>query len=263
MTSSPTDEFSADALHVSVFETPAALGEAAAANTAAIVHRAIAGKGSARVIFATGNSQFPFVDALRQIEGIDWSKVTAFHMDEYARMPPGHSASFRKWIHERIEQTLHPQTVHYLHGDTPDLDAECRRYEGLLREAPIDLICLGIGENGHIAFNDPSVADFNDPVWVKVVELDRACRMQQVGEGHFPSVDDVPTHALSLTIPALIAPDSIQVVAPERRKAEAIRRTLQGPISEACPASILRQQSQAKLFLDAASFSLADTQAFA
>lgn len=262
MSSSPTDEFSADALRVSVFDTPTAMGEAAAASTAAIVRRAIADKGSARVIFATGNSQFPFVDALRQIEGIDWSKVTAFHMDEYAGMSPDHPASFQKWIHERIELTLHPQIVHYLHGDAADLDAECRRYEQLLREAPIDLICMGIGENGHIAFNDPPVADFNDPVWVRVVELDLACRMQQVGEGHFAGVEDVPTHALSLTIPALIAPISIQVVTPDRRKAEAVRRTLEGPIGEACPASILRQQRHAKLFLDAASFSLADAQAF-
>jgi glucosamine-6-phosphate deaminase len=258
MTSNPAQTFSADALQVSVFDNQAAMGQAAAANTAAIVKEALAKNGTARVIFATGNSQFPFVEALRQIEGIDWSNVTAFHMDEYAGMSPDHPASFRKWIRERIEATLHPAVVHYLQGDAVDLTVECQRYEGLLREAPIDLICMGIGENGHIAFNDPPVADFNDPVWVKVVELDHACRMQQVGVGHFPTYDDVPAHALSLTIPALIAPAAIQVVAPEQRKAAAIKATLEGPISEACPASILRRQGNARLFLDRESYSLVD-----
>lgn len=263
MTSRPTHDFFADAMQVSVFATPEDLGNAAAANTTAIVKDILARKGSARVIFATGNSQFPFVEALREHTDVDWSKVTAFHMDEYAGMSADHPASFRKWIDERIEETLHPATVHYMQGDAPDLEVECRRYEALLREAPIDLICMGIGENGHIAFNDPPVADFNSPVWVKVVELDHACRMQQVGEGHFAGFDDVPTHALTMTIPALIAPAAIQVVAPDARKAEAVKNTLQGPVSEACPASILRTRAHARLFLDQASFALADSRAFA
>jgi len=257
MNTDPTHDFFAGSMQVVVFDNPGVMGQAAAENTAAIVKDALARNGSARVIFATGNSQFSFVEALRQIEGIDWSQVTAFHMDEYAGMTADHPASFRKWIRERIENVLHPKVVHYLEGDVEDLEAECRRYEALLREAPIDLVCMGIGENGHIAFNDPPVADFNDPVWVKVVELDHDCRMQQVGEGHFAGFDDVPTHALSLTIPALIAPAAIQVVAPEKRKAAAVRNTLQGPISEACPASILRNQPQARLFLDSESYSLA------
>lgn len=256
MTSNPTHVFAADALTVSVYNTPEWMGQAAAENTATIISDVLARNGAARVIFATGNSQFPFVDALRKIQGIDWSMVTAFHMDEYAGMSPDHPASFRRWIRERIEEPLGPKAVHYLNGDAPDLEAECRRYEGLLREAPIDLICMGIGENGHIAFNDPPVADFRDPVWVKVVELDHACRMQQVGEGHFAGLEDVPAQALSLTIPALIAPAAIQVVVPDARKAEAVRNTLQGPISEACPASILRRQPHARFFLDQASFSL-------
>jgi glucosamine-6-phosphate deaminase len=250
------DSFQAEALNVRIFDSVEDLGDAAAENTAVIVRRVLADKGSARVIFATGNSQFSFVDALRSKTGIDWSKVTAFHMDEYVGMTATHPASFRKWIRERIEEQLHPATVNYLEGDAPDIDAECRRFEGLLREAPIDLICMGIGENGHIAFNDPPVADFDDPVWVKVVELDRECRLQQVGEGHFPTFDDVPTHALTLTIPALIAPDSIQVVAPETRKAQAVRDALEGPIGTACPASILRRLDNATLFLDRESASL-------
>lgn len=263
MTRRTTHDFFADAMHVSVFATPEELGIAAAANTAEIVKAVVARKGSARVIFATGNSQIPFVEALHRHGGVDWSKVTAFHMDEYAGMSADHPASFRKWIRERIEEKLHPAAVHYLEGDAPDLAVECRRYEALLREAPIDLICMGIGENGHIAFNDPAVADFNASRWVKVLELDHACRMQQVGEGHFAGVDDVPTHALTLTIPALIAPEVIQVVVPDARKAEAVRNTLQGPISEACPASILRTQDHARLFLDRASFGLVDSHAFA
>jgi glucosamine-6-phosphate deaminase len=177
-------------------------------------------------------------------------------MDEYAGMSADHPASFRKWIRERIEEQLHPATVNYLAGDAADLEDECRRFEALLREAPIDLICMGIGENGHIAFNDPPVADFNDTAWVKVVELDRDCRLQQVGEGHFPTFDDVPTHALTLTVPALIAPNAIQVVVPEERKAVAVRNTINDPISEACPATILRQQAHAMLFLEPASASL-------
>lgn len=256
MTSNPTHVFTVDALTVSVYDNSQLMGQAAADNTATIISDVLARNGAARVIFATGNSQFPFVDALRKIQGIDWSQVTVFHMDEYAGMSPNHPASFRRWIHERIEETLHPKAVHYLNGDAPDLEAECRRYEGLLREAPVDLVCMGIGENGHIAFNDPPVADFRDPVWVKVVELDDACRMQQVGEGHFAGLEDVPAQALSLTIPALLSPTSIQVVVPDARKAEAVRNTLQGPISEACPASILRKQPHATLFLDHESFSL-------
>ena len=250
------DSFQADSLKVKVFDSVDDLGQAAAEHTATIVRRVLADKGSARVIFATGNSQFSFVEALRSQQGIDWTKVTAFHMDEYVGMSATHPASFRKWIRERIEEQLHPGVVHYLKGDAEDIESESSRFEALLREAPIDLICMGIGENGHIAFNDPPVADFNDPVWVKVVELDTECRLQQVGEGHFPTFDDVPTHALTLTIPALIAPESIQVVAPELRKAQAVRDALEGPISTACPASILRKQANATLFLDRESSSL-------
>lgn len=258
MTESTSTSFQADQLRVSVFPSAAEMGKAAAANTAAIVRDALRRNGSARVIFATGNSQFPFVEALRQIDGIDWANVTAFHMDEYAGMSDDHPASFRKWIRERIEAEFHPAAVHYLQGDAIDLAVECTKYESLLREAAIDLVCMGIGENGHIAFNDPPVADFNDPVWVKVVELDHECRLQQVGEGHFAGFDDVPAHALSLTVPALIAPAALQIVVPDARKAEAVRNALLGPIGEACPASILRKQPHGRLFLDRAAFSLVD-----
>ena len=248
--------FRAGKMQVYVFASGQELGTAAAEHTARILTRAVEEHGSARVIVATGNSQLAFVDALRERAEIPWQAITAFHMDEYAGMTDDHPASFRRWIRERIEEPLRPKEVHYLAGDAVDLAAECRRYEALLRAAPIDLVCMGIGENGHIAFNDPPVADFHDPVWVKIVELDEACRRQQVGEGHFAGLDDVPTHALSLTVPALLAPRALQVVVPEQRKAEAVRKTIGGPISTACPASILREQGHATLFLDSESASL-------
>jgi glucosamine-6-phosphate deaminase len=243
-------------MRVSVLASGRAVGEAAAAHTAGILVEAVRARGGARVIIATGNSQLPFAEALRARAEIPWDRITAFHMDEYAGMTDAHPASFRRWIRERIEEPLRPRAVQYLAGDAPDLEAECRRYEALLREAPIDLVCMGIGENGHIAFNDPPVADFHDPAWVKAVELDDACRGQQVGEGHFATLTDVPTHALTLTVPALIAPRSLQVVVPERRKAGAVRKTIEGPIDTSCPASILRRQPHATLFLDAESASL-------
>ena len=258
MSTTAPKTFTAGKLTVEIYPSTAAMGAAAAANTAAHIRDAVVRTGQARVIFATGNSQFAFVEALRGQPDVPWDAVTAFHMDEYAGMRDDHPASFRRWIRERIEEPFHPRAVHYLQGDAEDLETECRRFEGLLREGPIDLICMGIGENGHIAFNDPPVADFDDTAWVKVVELDRECRLQQVGEGHFPTFDDVPTHALTLTVPALIAPKAIQAVVPEERKAVAVRRTIHDPVGEACPATILREQAHARLFLDPASASLLD-----
>ena len=249
-------EFQAGAMRVLVLASGREVGEAAGAHTTRILAAAVEANGAARVIIATGNSQLPFVEALRARAAIPWDRITAFHMDEYAGMSDAHPASFRRWIRERIEAPLRPRAVHYLAGDAPDLEAECARYEALLREAPIDLACMGIGENGHIAFNDPPVADFADPAWVKIVELDAACRRQRVGEGHFAGLDDVPTHALTLTVPALLAPRALQVVVPERRKAEAVRAALTGPVSTACPASILREQAHAVLFLDPESAAL-------
>lgn len=232
------------------------MGQAAAAHTADILIQAVMQNGSARVIIATGNSQLSFIRALANFNRIQWDRITVFHMDEYLGISADHPASFRRWIHERVEKVFSPGTVHYLNGDSSDPEAECSRYERLLREAPIDLVCMGIGENGHIAFNDPPVANFEDPVFAKVVELDEACRQQQVGEGHFPSLDDVPTHALSLTIPALLSPNRLQVVVPERRKAEAVKGAIAGPIATACPASVLRTTSKARIFLDTDAASL-------
>jgi glucosamine-6-phosphate deaminase len=176
-------------------------------------------------------------------------------MDEYAGLPPSHSASFQRYMRERVAAHLPLRAFHYLDG-TNDPNAEAARYETLLADHPLDLCGAGIGENGHLAFNDPPVADFGDPRAVKVIALEDASRRQQVGEGHFATVDDVPTHAITVTIPALLAARRLLVVVPEARKAPAVRATLQDPISTACPATILRTQPHATLFLDAESATL-------
>jgi glucosamine-6-phosphate deaminase len=246
----------AGALAVSTFATPLDLGRAAAWHTAEVIRSSVAQQGSARVVIATGNSQLAFVEALRGIGDIPWDAVTVFHMDEYVGITAQHPASFRRWIDERIGKPFRPAAVHYIDGDGSDPEVEARRYERLLREAPLDLVCMGIGENGHIAFNEPYQADFNDPLWTRVIALDERSRKQQVGEGHFPDIESVPERAISLTVPALLAPRHVQVAAPERRKAEAVRATLVDEISNACPATILRTQEHAVLFLDQESASL-------
>lgn len=251
----PIREFQVGEMQALVYPDLDELGLAAAANTADILIRTVARKGKARMIVATGNSQMEFIRALASFEAIPWKQITVFHMDEYVGLPEEHPASFREWIRIRVEEVFHPAAMHYLDGNA-DPASECRRYAKLLTEEPIDLVCFGIGENGHIAFNDPGVADFEDPEIVKQVELDYACRKQQVGEGHFPEFDAVPTHALTLTIPALLAADHLQVVVPDARKAAAVRAAVHGPISTECPASILRTEAKARLFLDTASAAL-------
>jgi glucosamine-6-phosphate deaminase len=171
-------------------------------------------------------------------------------MDEYAGISATHPASFRRYIRERLDDVVHLGAVHYIDGSVPDPWAECDRYAALLQSHPLDLVCMGIGENGHLAFNDPPVANFSDRRDLKVVELDLACRRQQVGEGHFATVADVPTHAITVTIPALLRAGRVLVVCPDERKADAVQAALEGPVATACPASILRQQAHAVLYLD-------------
>jgi len=240
-------------MRVVVHPDVAALGRAAADATADVLRCAVAERGVAHAMFATGNSQLAFVEAL--VHGtldVPWSDVVVFHMDEYVGAGPNHPAGFRRWIRERIVDHVRPREVHYLDG-TADPPAECDRYAGLLSGHPLDLCCLGIGENGHLAFNDPPVADFDDPLVVKVVELDGPCRRQQVNEGHFASLDEVPTQAMTVTIPALLDAATVLAIVPEARKAQPVRRALTGPVSTACPASILRTQSHVVLHLDTGS----------
>jgi glucosamine-6-phosphate deaminase len=239
-----------DGIDVRVYADKAALGAAAAAYAAGVIRETIAGKGAARVVFATGASQFEFLDALVPIEEIDWGNVTAFHLDEYVGIPVTHPASFRKYLRARLFDRVGPGAVHLLAGDAADVQAECDRYASLLAAGPIDLACIGIGENGHIAFNDPPVADFEDPVLVKAVALDEACRRQQLGEGWFPTFEDVPTQALTQTVPAILRAERISCVVPDARKADAVAAALGGPISPACPASALRTHGKTVLWLD-------------
>tara|TARA_R110002050_G_scaffold91784_6_gene192546 strand:+ start:41047 stop:41826 length:780 start_codon:yes stop_codon:yes gene_type:complete len=238
-----------DLLKVKIYEDKKQMGEAAADFVAGKLKEAIQEKGTANLILATGASQFSFLDALK-IKDIDWKKITVFHLDEYKGISDQHPASFRKYLKDRILDIVKPVKVHLINGDAENLAKEIAEYEDLLIAHPIDVACIGIGENGHIAFNDPAVADFKDPRWVKVVELDHDCRMQQLGEGWFPTLADVPKEAVSLTITAIINCKTISCVVPDERKASAIYKTLFNEISTECPATILREHPDTILFLD-------------
>jgi len=252
----PSKVFQVDALVVRVYASQADLSKDVASIAQAYLRETIAAKGSAAAIMATGNSQIKFLEELIRLGGVDWSKVTLFHMDEYLGISGDHKASFRRYMRERVESRVKPRAFHYLEGDALLPLDECDRYTKLLRAQPIDLCCLGVGENGHLAFNDPPIANFEDKRAVTIGKLDDACRMQQVGEGHFVNMDAVPPYALTLTIPALCSAKKMLCIAPETRKARVIKAALQGPITTACPASILRRQPQATMFLDADSASL-------
>lgn len=252
----PIKTFNADSLPVRVYASQAELSQDVARITQRYLIDTLAAKGSAAAILATGNSQIKFLEELIRLGGVDWSKITLFHMDEYLGISANHKASFRRYMRERVESRVKPRVFHYLEGDALLPIDECERYTGLLQGQPIDLCCLGVGENGHIAFNDPPVANFSDKRSVNIVSLDEKCRLQQVGEGHFAGMDAVPQYALTLTIPMLCSAKKMLCIAPEKRKARAIKDALQGPISTACPASILRKQPHCTLFVDTDSTSL-------
>jgi len=253
---SPAKSYLVDQLPVRIFASLADLATAAAEDAANVLIAAIAARGRARAIIATGNSQDLFLEKLTQRAGIAWSKVELFHMDEYLGMPITHPASFRRYLKQRVFDRVHPAVAHYLEGDALEPLKAMRDYAAQLAAAPVDLCCLGIGENGHLAFNDPPVADFSDLEPIKLAKLDEQCRRQQVGEGHFPNLDAVPAYAITLTIPTLCRVGRMIAVVPEKRKAEAVRASLEGPIATACPGSFLRRQAHAVLYLDADSSSL-------
>jgi glucosamine-6-phosphate deaminase len=250
MSIKPIKTFTADSLPVRVFETENDMATDVANTVHDYLVETINQQGQATAILATGNSQIQFLRNLADLGGIDWSKMTLFHMDEYLGVDENHPACFRRYMRERVETQVKPRAFHYLGGDAPEPIAECERYESLLKNQPIDLCCMGVGENGHIAFNDPPVANFEDERLVKIVELDVACRMQQVNEGHFPNLEAVPKYALTLTVPALCSAKKIICVAPEARKAKPVKALIEGPISTDCPASYLRTQPQATLYVD-------------
>jgi len=239
-----------DQMHVRIFTDGDVLGEAAAAAATDAIAAAIEARGVAHAMFATGNSQVRFLESLTARPDVEWAKVVGFHMDEYYGIAPDHPASLRRYLQERLVARVDLRAFHAIRGEAPDPDAECARYTRLLRDYPLDLCCLGVGENGHLAFNDPPVADFDDPLDVKIVELDDASRRQQVGEGHFPSVDAVPPEAITVTIPALLRAGTVLAIVPEERKRQPVRRALEAPVSTECPASILRTRSNVTLFLD-------------
>ena len=227
-----------------------AMARAAADRAAALMRAAVQERGVAHVMFATGNSQLAFVETLvTATADVPWGDTIVFHMDEYVGTGPDHPAGFQRWIRERIVEPAAPRAAYYVDGQGDAADA-CSRYADLLSRHPLDLCCLGIGENGHLAFNDPGVADFSDPLDVKVVELDAACRQQQVNEGHFPDLAAVPSHAITVTVPALLRASQVIAVVPEARKAEPVRAALTGPLSVACPASILRSSPHATIYLE-------------
>ena len=246
----PIHKLQYDQLNVSVYADNESLGLAAAQEAAKIIVQAVSERGVANVILATGNSQLSFLHALRKLSDIPWPAVNVFHMDEYLHLKAGHPASFPLFLRRHLLDHVPVGYFFPVPGHAEDVEVACRGYELLLRAHPADLCCLGIGENGHLAFNDPPVADFDDPVWVKVVALEETSRRQQVGEGHFSSLDEVPTHAITLTIPALRSARRMLCIVPERRKADAVRRALLEPVGTACPASILRRTPHAHLYLD-------------
>lgn len=244
-------------LAVRIAETNADLGEAVADAFARAARSELAQRDSIAVIFATGNSQLTFADAVVKRDDVDWARITVLHMDEYLGMPADHPASFRRWMHENIVDRVHPKAFEGVRADRQSIGEELERYTALVRDLKPAITVMGIGENGHLAFNDPP-ADFDTSEVIRVVTLDERSRRQQVGEGHFASIDETPSQAVSLTIPALLASHTVLVGVPERRKADAVKAALQGPISPQCPASILREQSHATLFLDRQSASALD-----
>lgn len=242
-------EYEIDRLKLKVYTDRQSMGYSAGHHVAAKLKKLLEQQGQVRIIFAAAPSQNEFLYTLARIEGIDWSRITVFQMDEYIGLPSGNPQTFGHYLSEHLFHIVKPGTV-YLINSGNHVDEECRRYGNLVTEQPIDLVCMGIGENGHIAFNDPPVADFNDPETMKVVELDETCRNQQVNDGCFSSIKDVPTHAWTLTIPALMSASSVSCVVPGKTKRNAVVNILNGDITTECPASILRKHSGSSMYTD-------------
>lgn len=243
-------EFKKDKLDIRIYETRAEMGAAAAAACAETMRRLLKEKKEINMIFAAAPSQNEFLENLVKAEGIDWSRVNGFHMDEYIGLPKGCPQSFGQFLKEAIFDRVPFGSVTYVDITAKDAAAECERYSEILRKNPTDIVCMGIGENGHIAFNDPHVADFNDPKLAKVVDLDDRCRQQQVHDGSFKRVEDIPPYAISLTIPALTTPPYVFCMVPGSTKTWAVTHTVRDEITEACPATILRKHPCAVLYAD-------------
>jgi len=240
---------------VHIFESNEQLGQRAADDFSNHVTGLLREQESAAVILATGNSQLTFINALRMKKELPWHRISVFHMDEYLGMSETHPQSFSRYIRERLVNYVHPAAFYPIFGDSADANLEMKRYADLLMRFPPDLCVLGIGENGHLAFNDPPV-NFETKEILKIVTLDQKCRMQQVNEGHFPTIEEVPPQALTLTVPALLSAKHVLAVVPEARKAVAVKSALEGPVTPYCPASILRTKPNVVMYLDRDSSSL-------
>jgi glucosamine-6-phosphate deaminase len=242
-------------MNVEVFPSKLELAKVAAHHAADLTRRAIRERGEACLVAATGASQFEFLDALAAEPGVDWSQTTFFHLDEYVGLPEDHPASFRRYLKERVVDRLRPGTFHFVDGGAADPQAECRRLGELISDYTVDVAFVGIGENGHIAFNDPP-ADFETRAPYIVVDLDEACRRQQAGEGWFASADEVPHRAITMSVWQILQARDIVCVVPDARKAQAVRNCLEEKISPSRPASVLRRHPRATIFLEAASAAL-------
>ncbi len=245
-------------MHYTVWETAEETGRRAALQGSGHIRLALEERGEASIILATGASQIRMIRCLREARGIDWQKVTGFHLDEYAGISMDHPAGFRKFLKDRFVDRGPLQQFHYIDGEG-DLEAECERLSEIIRKWEIDVAFVGIGENGHLAFNDPP-ADFDTTAPYMVVELDEKCREQQVGEGWFSSISEVPARAVSMSVHQIMQARNIICTCPDRRKAEAVRDCVEGPVTPNVPASILQRHPRASLFLDRESASLLSTE---
>jgi len=249
----PTED---ETMQIAISETKEAMGQKAAADGADRIRAAIDDRGKANIILATGASQFEMLAALSAADNIDWPSVTCFHLDEYVGMPMSHPASFRRYLQERFVDRLPqpPAAFHYINAQG-DCQAECERLNDLIAQHPIDVAFIGIGENGHLAFNDPP-ADFDTQTPYFVVELDEACRRQQAGEGWFAALEDVPRRALSMSIRQILKSKCIVCTVPDQRKAEAVKAAVEGPVTPGVPASALQLHDETTIYLDTAAAAL-------
>lgn len=248
--------FSKDALTVKCYETRDGMGLAAAEDIASAIKEALSVKDEINMIFAAAPSQSDMLRHLCLAQGIEWERINAYHMDEYIGLDPAAPQCFSLFLRREIFDKKPFKSVNLIDPGAPDAEAEAERYGALLDKVHVDIVCMGIGENGHIAFNDPHVARFDDELTVKAVALDERCRAQQVNDGCFARIEDVPRHALTLTIPALMGADRHFCVVPCATKAEAVKNTVQGDIGEWCPATALRQKAGAILYCDKESSAL-------
>ena len=247
--------FQKDLLQIKIYPSREEMGQSAANDVAEAICIVLKQKDNVNIVFGAAPSQNEFLESLCCQKNVDWQRVNAFHMDEYVGLSDDAPQRFSNFLKERIFGKLPFRSVNYTNGNN-DPEKECERYARLLRQHPLDIVCLGIGENGHIAFNDPHVADFDDPFLVKMVEMDETCRMQQVNDGCFAAVEEVPTHAITLTIPTLMSGTQLFCVVPAQSKAWAVYHTINDAVSETIPATCLRKHENAVLYIDADSSSL-------